>query len=236
MKHQFPSKISVLEILDGGFLKLQLENFSTLINLRRLIMLKKMLTFVIIFLFVLFQLTANYGYCESKNTKFINKIYNETGFKLDDMFKLNSIKEIRPFIISWNHIDHGCADIPAEKKSLIRNTKAVAIGIDLFSGLTIGIRMANFKNKDDANLGFLNNVGYLPGTIEALISKKPIANDFLLGSREHVGDSTANFYILVENCVCTMDFTKREKFTNEEIEFMDRFIILVKNVIEKSVK
>ena len=47
---------------------------------------------------------------------------------------------------------------------------------------------------------------------------------------------TANFYILVENCVCTMDFTKREKFTNEEIEFMDRFIILVKNVIEKSVK
>ena len=192
-------------------------------------MLKKLLIFAITLLLVLFQFTNENGYCGNIAIVSINKVYNETGFKIDDIFKLSNIKEIRPLIISWNHIDHGCADIPDAKKSLIRNTKAVAIGIDLLSGLTIGMRMANFKNKDDANLGFLNNVGYLPGTIEALISNKPIAGDFLLGSREHVGNSTANFYILVKNCVCTIDFTKREKFTDEEIEFMDKFIILVKN-------
>lgn len=170
--------------------------------------------------------------------KLLNKIFNETRVRLDELLTLKEITKFDVKIVPWGNniiglLDHEYGS--PEKKKQIKNMPTAEIRIDFASGLHVFMRFANFKNDKDAQLGYGDSIPPSAMSKNCLISGETIENAFIETSDYQ--DAVLG-YLVYKGCVLYFSSAIKpsHKLDANDYKIIDNFVKLFKAIIDKSIK
>ncbi len=195
---------------------------------------KYIYVFVIVFLFI----TIQTAYCEDKFS-LINEVFNKTNFKINELFNLKSMSDFKVSIRKWNtpapNSNYSNNFQQESKEIQIQNTISLYVKTVLNKNMNISFLLANFKNKEDAELGLRDQFSLsLTPEYKTLFCGEKIPGLIIYG-RTYITQGIA--YFIYKNCVCRLTFYKtgHNKLVKDELRLVDDFIKLIIRIIDISI-
>jgi len=172
-----------------------------------------------------------------KDMNFIKKCENITGLKIDDLYNIQELTNFNAEIVSWVVGQCSLPDsgFPSEEKKIkIKSTPTIKIKIKFASGLCGVFRLANFRNREDAILGYKDSAPPSTPYLPSLLSGEKIENALLLSKNYQYFVFT---YLIYKGCVLRMTLgSNKGKLSDQDLNFIDNFVKTMKKIIDKSIK
>lgn len=178
-----------------------------------------------------------------KDEKILIEAFLKTGLIINDIYEIEQIEKanirISPWVVAPSSLSD--SDYPsAMMKDEVRNTPTIKLKLHFPRSLLVSISFGKFKDKkssllahgDYAPSSFLDtNTLFLGGTIENAFLRTT-AND-----QKRFANKAGKACLIYKNCVCEVSFVGNGRdLTNEDFKIVDDLILMIKKIIDKSIK